>query len=117
MSKKITSFKIMLLGDSSVGKRTFILQFCEEKLGEDSLNSVGIDMKVKYIFHKGKKIKLEIYDKAGLERFGSISKNIYNEADGILLMYDVSKKDTFRHVKSCIQNIQYNEGDDMDKKP
>ena len=48
MSKKITSFKIMLLGDSSVGKRTFILQFCEEKSGEDSLGSVGFEMKFKY---------------------------------------------------------------------
>ena len=115
MSKEMITFKIILLGDSSVGKTAFIIQFCDGKFGEDSLTTIGLDRKAKFISHKDKKIQLEIWDTAGQERFRSIAKSSYKGADGILLMYDVSKKDTFKHIKTWIKDIQTNIGDAMDK--
>ena len=115
MSKDMITFKIILLGDSSVGKTAFIIQFCDGKFGEDSLTTIGLDRKAKFISHQDKKIQLEIWDTAGQERFRSIAKSSYKGADGILLMYDVSKKDTFKHIKTWIKDIQTNLGNAMDK--
>ena len=115
MSNQMITFKIILLGDSTVGKTAFIIRFCDGKFGEDSLTTIGLDRKAKFISHKEKKIQLEIWDTAGEERFRSIAKSSYKGADGILLMYDISKKETFRHIKSWIKDIQTNIGDAMDK--
>ena len=109
------TFKIILLGDSSVGKTAFIIRFCDGTFEDDALTTIGLDRKVKFISHKEKKIQLEIWDTAGQERFRSIAKSSYKGADGILLMYDITKKDTFKHIKSWIKDIQANLGDAMDK--
>ena len=107
MSKEeIISFKILLLGDSGVGKTAFILRFCEDKFEEDSLTTIGLDQKNKFVKRDNKKLELHIWDTAGQERFRSIAKNCYKGADGIILMYDISKYDTFKHIKTWISNIK-----------
>ena len=108
MSKDMITFKIILLGDSSVGKTAFIIQFCDGKFGEDSLTTIGLDRKAKFISHQDKKIQLEIWDTAGQERFRSIAKSSYKGADGILLMYDISNYETFKHIKNWIGDIKNN---------
>ena len=114
MSKEeIISFKILLLGDSGVGKTAFILRFCEDKFEEDSLTTIGLDQKNKFVKRGDKKLELHIWDTAGQERFRSIAKNCYKGADGILLMYDISKYETFKHIKTWINNIK--EAIDIDK--
>ena len=100
------SFKILLLGDSTVGKTAFILRFCENKFEEDSLTTIGLDQKNKFVKRGDKKLELHIWDTAGQERFRSIAKNCYKGADGIILMYDISKYDTFKHIKTWISNIK-----------
>ena len=104
--EEVISFKILLLGDSSVGKTAFILRFCEDKFDQDSLTTIGLDQKNKFVKRGDKKIELHIWDTAGQERFRSIAKNCYKGADGIILMYDISKTDTFKHIVSWINNIR-----------
>ena len=114
MSKEeIISFKILLLGDSGVGKTAFILRFCEDKFEEDSLTTIGLDQKNKFVIRGNKKLELHIWDTAGQERFRSIAKNCYKGADGIILMYDISKYETFKQIKNWINNIK--DSIDIDK--
>ena len=109
------TYKVIILGDSKVGKTAFILRFCEDKFLEESLSTVGLDMKTKFVTRQNKKIQLQIWDTAGQERFRSITKNIYKGAHGILLMYDVTNKETFRHIKEWIKNIRDNINNQIDK--
>ena len=104
--EEIISFKILLLGDSTVGKTAFILRFCEDKFDEDSLTTIGLDQKNKYVKRGDKKIELHIWDTAGQERFRAIAKNLYKGADGILLMYDMSNLNSFNHIKEWINSIK-----------
>jgi len=108
MSKEMITFKILLLGDSSVGKTAFIVRFCDGKFEDDSLTTIGLDTKTKFVTHKERKIQLQIWDTAGEERFRSIAKSCYKGADGILLMYDISKYETFKHIKNWITDIENN---------
>ena len=105
-NEEIISFKILLLGDSGVGKSAFILRFCEDKFDEDSLTTIGIDQKNKFVKRGDKKLELHIWDTAGQERFRSIAKNCYKGADGIILMYDISKYESFKQIKTWINNIK-----------
>ena len=73
------SFKILLLGDSTVGKSAFILRFCENKFEEDSLTTIGLDQKNKFVKRGDKKLELHIWDTAGQERFRSIAKIVIKE--------------------------------------
>ena len=100
------SFKIILLGDSSVGKTSLLLRFCDGKFDSDSISTIGIDRKCKYIKSDNKLIELNIWDTAGQERFRSIAKNSYKGADGILLIYDLTNKKTFLNVKKWIDDIK-----------
>lgn len=97
---------MLLLGDSAVGKTSFILRFTEGNFAEDSLTTIGLDTKKKFLKRNGKKIQLDIWDTAGQERFRSIAKNCYKGADGILLMYDISKKKTYINIKEWIVSIK-----------
>ena len=108
MSKDMITYKILILGDSRVGKTAFIVRFCEGKFEEDSLTTIGLDSKVKFISRQDKKIQLQIWDTAGQERFRSLSKSWYKGADGILLMYDISNYDSFKHIKNWINDIKTN---------
>ena len=108
MSQGMITFKIMLLGDSSVGKTAFILRFCDGKFEDESITTIGLDTKTKFVSHKDKKIQLQIWDTAGEERFRSIAKSCYKGADGILLMYDVSNIGSFKHIKNWITDIENN---------
>ena len=102
------TYKILLLGDSSVGKTAFILRFCEGKFEDDSLTTIGLDSKTKFVSRQDKKIQLQIWDTAGQERFRSLSKSWYKGADGILLMYDISNYETFKHIKNWIGDLKNN---------
>ena len=101
----IPSFKIIFLGDTAVGKTSLIVRFCENVFNDLCVATVGIDTKTKYVRYNGKKIELELWDTAGQERFKSLAKNCFQGADGIILMYDITKKKTFTNIKYWLTNI------------
>ena len=106
--KEIIVYKILILGDSNVGKTSILLRFCDGKYDPESLTTVGLDYKKKFIKKKNKNIKLNICDTAGQERFRAIAKSVIKNADGIIIMYDISKKNTFHSIKDWINSIKEN---------
>ncbi|KAH8105287.1 ras-domain-containing protein [Cristinia sonorae] len=89
--------KLLLIGNSSVGKSSLLLRFSDEQwLPEDeSSATIGVDFRVHKMDIKGKKVKLSIWDTAGQERFRTITSSYYRGAQGIILVYDVSNRETF----------------------
>ncbi|CAL5414636.1 unnamed protein product [Camellia sinensis] len=92
-------FKLLLIGDSGVGKSSLLLSFTSDTF-EDLSPTIGVDFKVKYVTTGGKKLKLAIWDTAGQERFRTLTSSYYRGAQGIImethnLIYDVTRRDTF----------------------
>ena len=100
-------FNVLLLGDTTVGKTSFIDRYCGKDF-KQNLATIGIESRVKDIVKNNKDIKLSIYDTAGQERYRKIVKNYYKGADGIILMYDVSNLDSFNAIKIWIESIKEN---------
>ena len=100
------SLKILLLGDSEVGKTTLLLKYVDNIFQEEHIATIGVEYKDKYIYRDQYKIRLKIWDTAGEERFRSIAKNIYRNAEGILYVYDITKKQSFINIKNWIQEIE-----------
>ena len=99
-------YKILVLGDTSVGKSCLLLRFCDNSFQEAHLTTIGLDFRLKTINLKDdRKVKIQIWDTAGEDRFRSITRNYYKGAKGILLIFDVTEKETFTHVRDWIERI------------
>jgi small GTP-binding protein len=98
----------MLIGDSETGKSSFLIRYVRNNFSDIFLTTIGLDKKIKIYQHMDKKYRLILWDTAGQERFKSLPKKYFQNADGILLLYDISKKDTFEHVKNWIEDIKFN---------
>ena len=108
MNKKDTPdyiFKLLCLGETGVGKTCVILRYSDNKFTKHQMSTVGIDFKIKVIEYKTKQIKLIIWDTAGQERFRNITNQYYNGADGIILIYDVTNRNSFNNVTYWINQI------------
>ena len=102
-----TVYKVLLLGDSSVGKTCFLLRYCDKTFQEAHLSTIGLDYRLKsMILNNEKNIKLQIWDTAGQDRFRALTKNYYKGANGIILIYDISTTQTFENVKVWINQIK-----------
>ena len=109
--KKLTIFT---LGDSSVGKSSFLTKYVHNAFTENYLLTIGIDFITKdYTLPNEKEIKLFFYDTAGQEKYRSISFNLVKSADGILLMYDISERLTFDDINHWIESIKDIKGDNF----
>ncbi|KAI9121971.1 hypothetical protein K1719_006660 [Acacia pycnantha] len=91
------SFKILLIGDSAVGKSSLLVSFISNS-SEDLAPTIGVDFKIKHLTVGGKKLKLTIWDTAGQERFRTLTSSYYRGAQGIILVYDVTRRDTFTNL-------------------
>ena len=111
---KIYEAKVITLGDSGVGKTNFIFRFIDDKFSLNYFSTYGIDAKFKNVkLDNGCEIKFKIFDTAGQERFKSISTNYIKKANGILLMYDISDKDSFNNIENWMETINENSGSKM----
>ena len=100
-------YKVLILGDSSVGKTCFLLRYCDKSFQDVHLSTIGLDYRLKTMTLKNNKtIKLQIWDTAGQDRFRAITKNYYKGANGIILIYDVTNTQTFENVKNWISQIK-----------
>ncbi|CAA2995572.1 ras-related RABC2a-like [Olea europaea subsp. europaea] len=91
------SFKILLIGDSGVGKSSLLVSFISNAV-DDLAPTIGVDFKIKLFTVGGKKLKLTIWDTAGQERFRTLTSSYYRGAQGIVLVYDVTRRDTFTNL-------------------
>ena len=100
--------KLMIIGDSGVGKTNFIFQFTEGRFSSLHVTTVGFDYKSKIVkLPKLKKnVKLQIWDTAGQERYMAINKNLFQKVQGIILMYDLTNRDSFEHVTNWLNLIK-----------
>ncbi|PVV00583.1 hypothetical protein BB560_005032 [Smittium megazygosporum] len=87
--------KLLLIGDSGVGKSCLLLRFSDDSFTPSFITTIGIDFKIRTIELDGKRIKLQIWDTAGQERFRTITTAYYRGAMGILLVYDVTDEKSF----------------------
>jgi Ras-related protein Rab-1A len=79
-------YKILLLGDSSVGKTCFLLRFTEDTFTDNHISTIGVDYKLKILNSDDKIVKLQVWDTAGQDRFRSITKNYFRGSHGIILL-------------------------------
>mmetsp|Transcript_15685 Transcript_15685/g.43886 ORF Transcript_15685/g.43886 Transcript_15685/m.43886 type:complete len:203 (-) Transcript_15685:57-665(-) len=90
-------FKLLLVGDSGVGKSSLLLRFTSDSF-EDLTPTIGVDFKVKYVTLEGKRLKLTVWDTAGQERFRTLTSSYYRGAQGIIFAYDVTRRETFESL-------------------
>ena len=90
-----SQIKLLLIGDSGVGKSCCLLRFSEDSFTPSFITTIGIDFKIRTIELDGKRVKLQIWDTAGQERFRTITTAYYRGAMGILLVYDVTDERSF----------------------
>ena len=99
-------YKVLLLGDSTVGKTCILLKYTDKIFQETHMMTIGLDYRLKTMtLQSGKEVKLQIWDTAGQDRFRSITKNYYKGLHGIILIYDVTSLKTFENVKSWVSQI------------
>ena len=104
---KIEDIKIITLGNSAVGKSSFILKYTDNSFSQEYLSTLGVDYKHKKIKLKnGKDVRLRIFDTAGQERSRAVSASFIKKADGVILMYDISDLDSFEAVDNWIKSIK-----------
>ena len=101
-------FKLLIIGESGVGKTCLLLRFTDDSFTANHLTTIGIDFKIKIINLENKLIKLQIWDTAGQERFRTITKTYYKGAHGIILTYDVTDENSFKNIKNWIKQIEQN---------
>ena len=109
--KRPLEVKIITLGDSHVGKSSLIFKFIEDTFSSSYMSTVGFDLKFKTIKINNEEIKVMIFDTAGQERFRSLASNYIKKANGILLVYDISDKNTFLNIENWMTNIKEESSD------
>ena len=105
--------KLLTLGETEVGKTSIVLRYSDDKFHESKIATIGIDFKIKIIKRGNEKIKLSIYDTAGQERFRNIVKHYYKGANGVLLIFDITKRDTFEKLEFWLDDLKEN-SDNLD---
>lgn len=100
--------KMLLVGDSNVGKSSLLLRFVDDQFSPSFVTTVGIDFKIKDVVLRsnGKKVKLQIWDTAGQERFRTITTAYYRGAQAIIIVYDVTNKQSFSHLAYWVTQVQ-----------
>ena len=105
--------KLVIMGDSSVGKSNYICRFVDGKFNPVHVSTVGFDFKSR-IFEMSntkKKVKFQIWDTAGQEKYMSINKNLFQRVQGIILMYDISNLNSFKNLVKWMDGIKENSKD------
>jgi len=97
--------KLLTLGETGVGKTSIILRYTENSFLNSQIYTIGIDCKIKKIKIDNKIINVLIWDTAGQERFRNITSHYFNNADGILLVYDISNRESFEKLNYWLNEI------------
>uniref|UniRef100_A0A671S9V9 Ras and EF-hand domain-containing protein homolog n=1 Tax=Sinocyclocheilus anshuiensis TaxID=1608454 RepID=A0A671S9V9_9TELE len=106
-------FKIVLVGNSSVGKTSLLRRFCDNCFHSGTCATVGIDYSVKTLTVDNSQVALQMWDTAGQERYRSITKQFFRKADGVVVVYDVTNEQTFTAVRHWLASVQEGAGEDI----
>lgn len=98
-------FKLVLIGDSGVGKSCLLLRFADDNFTDSYISTIGVDFRFRTVTIDKKTVKLQIWDTAGQERFRTITSAYYRGADGIIMVYDVTSSDSFEHVEEWLSEV------------
>lgn len=113
--KPDVTVKLVIIGDSGVGKTNVLLRFRDDEFRLNYVATIGVDFKVKTINVDGKKIKLQIWDTAGQDRFKNINQTYYKGAIGVVLVYSITDLNSFNNVKNWIKQIYEHTSPDIKK--
>jgi len=98
--------KFILVGDVGVGKSSLLLRFVQDDFHQAGETTIGVEFGVRVLAVDGRRAKLQIWDTSGQEAFRSVTRAYYRGAAGVLLVYDVSRRKTFEHVLSWLQDVR-----------
>ena len=107
------SVKLLVLGDLSVGKTSFIYRFIENKFGLDQIPTTGLDLKTADVIIDDKKVRVQLWDTVGQEKYKSITKNLIQRVQGIIILFDITNEESFNNLNSWIKIIKEHCGDKM----
>ena len=98
--------KVVIVGDSSVGKTNLLSRFVSNSFNENSRNTIGVDFSAVDLSINGQNIKAQFWDTAGQEKYRSIASAYYKNAQGIIITYDVTRENTFQNVMSWYEELK-----------
>ena len=101
-------FKVLLVGNSVVGKSSLILRYVDQIWNDVFVPTIGVDFKVKSLEIENKSIKLQIWDTAGQERFRNVISSYFKGAHGILLIFDITSRDSFKELENWLAEVEKN---------
>lgn len=107
--------KVLLIGDSGVGKTALLAQFVDEVYSPNFISTIGVDFKIKTMTVNGKYIKVSLWDTAGQDRFRTITSSYYRSANGIIVCFDVTDPTSFKNVTSWMNEIDRHASPDVYK--
>lgn len=99
-------FKLLLIGDSGVGKSSILSSFADDQFTESHISTIGVDFKITTTSIDNSIVKLQIWDTAGQERFRTITTSYYRGAHGIIVVYDITDRESFDNIKSWLEEIE-----------
>ena len=105
--------KLLIVGDSSVGKTNFIMRFINNEFINNYLTTSGIDLKTKDIKVKNKKIRIQIWDTAGQVQYKAITRNLFLKVMGAIIIYDITNEKSYTNLKSWVELIREECGSHM----
>lgn len=107
--------KLLLLGDSAVGKSSLLMRFCDDRFETNHVLTIGVDFKFKRVERNGRKLKLQVWDTAGQERFRTITPAYYHAAMGVVLTYDTTDQNSFDHVEYWVTQLNQHGSEDVQR--
>lgn len=100
------NLKIVLVGDSGVGKSNILSRYCNDKFIKEGQATIGVELENKFFKINNDYVNVSIWDTAGQERFKSITTAYYRGSQGIIIVFDLTKFDTFEHVKDWFSEVK-----------
>lgn len=113
ISKPDHQFKILMIGESGVGKSALLARFVDGNFEPNFISTIGVDFKIHYMKVDQRDIKLQVWDTAGQERFRTITTSYYRGANGIMIVFDVTDTASFEKVRYWLNELKEHVGPDM----
>ncbi|CAF1303447.1 unnamed protein product [Adineta steineri] len=106
-------FKVVLIGNASVGKTCLVRRFCQDVFPAGQAATIGVDFLIKTVEVDGEKIKLQIWDTAGQERFRSITQSYYRSANALIIVFDINNLATFSSLPDWVREVKAYSNNDV----